>query len=298
MSRKFPLVEMTDQHMCRPLFQAPRPNYFYPSEAGIEWTDPHGELRLEGACPRAVFFRLTNGVKKAPTNPYSEWIFALGKAVEIILVEQWKQMGIWEGSNIKYFDEEHSISGELDCLVRDSKSGELICAELKSIYGYNATRDVIKGTRTIVPKPKVANLLQLLLYVDFFKDKVSYGKLVYYARDSAARREYDVTIREDSSTGLKYPVVDGVVDPRFTVNDIYKRYEMITECVKRNELPSLHYEKIWDDAKIQHRFKIGEVSKTAMETYTKKGTPIGDWNCSYCAYEKVCWGEETYSTNQ
>ena len=293
MSKRFPLVEMTDNHMCRIGFQAPRPEFFYPSEAGVSWTDPHGEVRNEGSCPRAVYYRLTNGVKKAPTNPYSQWIFALGKHVELILIEQYKQMGIWEASNIKFFNKEQGISGELDCLVRDPATNELICIECKSIYGYNATRDVIKGTRTVVPKPKTANLLQILLYLDFFKDTINYGKLVYYARDSAARREYDISIMEDPNTGLKHPMVDGVVDPRFTVNDIYARYEMIRSHIEQKIVPDTGYEKAWSDSKINRRADLGEISKSALEAYKKKGQPIGDWICNplYCPYSEICWGE-------
>ena len=52
------------------------------------------------------------------------------------------------------------------------------------------------------------------------------GKLVYIARDSCERKEFDITIEEDFD-GSTYPCVDGMMWKIFTVESIYERYKTL-----------------------------------------------------------------------
>jgi Holliday junction resolvase-like predicted endonuclease len=293
--KKFELVKATDSYMTSQKFSLPRQRFFYPSEASVAWTDKHGVERKAGACLRSCYFRRKDGFVAGPNSAYTEWVFALGKKVEEILVEQWKRMGIWVANNVKFFDPIHGISGEMDVILQDPATNELVAVEVKSLYGYYAVRNVINGTRTVTPAPKTSQLLQTLLYVDFLKDhNISYAKLVYYARDSAARREFDISLIEDGTTGEKRPCIDGVADPRFTMNDIYSRYELLQEYLDNDVVPLPDYELAWSEEKIEERKKIGDVTKSAYEKWQKGKEQIGDWNCKpqWCPFSKYCWNDK------
>jgi len=287
----------------------PRKPAYYPSEASVVWKDHSGQQRTSGTCLRAAWFRVTGYAEKQGTvlhsDPYSEWIFALGKHVEIILVEQWKQMGIWVANNVEFYDAEHNISGEVDCIIRHSATGELIGTEEKSFYGYNATKQIC-GNKSTVPSPKTSQLLQTLIYVDQFRDrmfidqgqekKIEYFKMVYYARDSASRNEFDISLIEDASDPsrgiLHRPLINGIADSRFHLEDIYDRYSLLDQYVKAGEIPPPDYEPVWSPEKVYARQALGEVAKTTFEKWQKKPkqNPIGDWQCqAYCKYRNICW---------
>lgn len=269
------LIASTDTWMTRPRVSLPRRQAFYPSEASTTWIDSHGINRVAGSCLRRSYFRYTGEVVATPPDPYSEWIFALGISVEKILIEQWKCMGIWVANNIKFYDQERNISGELDSILTEP-DGTLYGVEVKSFYGYQATRDLIGNTK-VSPAPKTSQLLQTLVYIDQCKNLVDYFKMVYYARDSANRTQFDITLTQDGE--FQRPTVNGVIDYRFTMEDIYDRYALLAEYVAQHEIPPRDYEIAWDPKKIEERKAIGEVSKTAYEAWKKNNKSIGDWQC-------------------
>lgn len=286
----FKLIPLTDAHMTRQQVYLPRPKHFYPSEASVKYIDVNGVERVEGTCLRASWYRLKGGFEREATNPYGEWIFALGKAVEEILVEQWKEMGIWVGNNIKFYDKENDISGEIDCMIRDLETGELVCTEIKSFYGYKATKDIC-GNKSQEGRPKTSQLLQSLIYVDLGRrtGQFNYVKMIYYARDSANRAEFDIKLIQDNEVWR--PTINGVIDYRFTMEDIYSRYQELNIYLNNDKIPPRDYEISWDAEKIEKEFLLGNVAKTTYEDWKKnpKKNTIGDWNCRYCGFCNICY---------
>ena len=134
------LIKATDQFMTRKRISLPRKPAWYPSEASVSWVDSNGETQIRGTCMRAAYFRYTGifSEHRKPHDAYTMWIFALGKAVEEILVEQYKQMGIWVDNNVKFYDPERNISGEVDIFLEDPETKKLIVTECKSFFGYYA----------------------------------------------------------------------------------------------------------------------------------------------------------------
>ena len=295
--RKFPLVKLTDDHFTRSRFSTQRNDFMNPSAARVSWVDPGDIKRTAGACHRAQYYQRT-GVEGAPHDPYTKWMFSLGSAVETILVEQYKQMGIWVDNNIKFYDPVHGISGEMDVLVKDPATGQLVILEIKSLAGYKGIRDVIKGTKgnsktqAIVPAPKTSQLLQTVLYLDIFKDKVAYAKMVYYCRDTADRREFDITLHEEGDS--VYPCVDGKVDYRFSVQDIYDSYTALKEALDSEQLPPRDYEIKYSAAEIEKRKAAGDpfISAPQYKKWKEEGVPIGDWMCNYCGFSSTCYGKD------
>ena len=285
----FNLIKATDEWMCRKQFHLPRNKSFYPSEASVKWTDMHGIERTAGACMRAVWYRLTGKGISSGTSPYSEWIFALGKAVEEILVEQWKQMGILVANNVKFFDPERNISGEVDVVLKDPNTGKIFVGEVKSFYSYAATKQIC-GNAQQVGQPKTSQLLQALIYTDLGRklNLFDYVKLVYYARDSANRAEFDITLFDNK--GDLYPVINGLTDHRFHMENIYERYSELAWHINKNIMPAQDYQSVWSSERVEQMNSINEVAKTTYAKWKKnpKSNPIGDWMCSYCNFFKQC----------
>ena len=275
--------------MTRSKIHFPRKPSYYPSEASAIWIDAGGQKRVAGTCMRASWLRVTEKAKEYVllSDPHTEWIFALGKAVEQILVEQYKEMGIWVANNVEFYDPVRKISGEVDVIINEPGTDKLVGVEVKSFFGYNATKEIC-GNKGQVGSPKTSQLLQTLVYVDQLKDKIAYFKMIYYARDSAKRKEFNITLTKDGS--IRRPTVDGIVDHRFTMEDIYSRYDELDWYVQNDAMPAMDFEPILSTETVEMRKSIGEVSKTAYDKWKKnpKKYPIMSWQCSYCRYKQVC----------
>ncbi len=292
----FSLVELTDQHMTRKHISLPRQFHFYPSESSVKWIDQQGETRVAGTCARAVFFRASGNIPRGSNTPYTEWIFALGKSVENILIEQWKQMGIWVANSVEFYWPEYNIKGELDCIIHEPGTNRMIVCEIKSFYGYAASRDLIGNTK-VSAKPKTSQMLQTLVYLYKFQDIFPYAKMIYYARDSAHRTEFDISLIKEGENRTR-PAINGVPDTRFYVENILARYRELEQDIAMGVVPPPDYELSWDDEKIRRRYEMGEVAKGTFEKWEKaksKGKEaeiIGDWNCNYCQYKDICWNQK------
>jgi len=304
---KFDLIAHTDAHMTRQSkVHMPRRASWYPSEASVEWVDEHGEHRVAGGCARASYFRYKKlfGDVAADYDAYTQWIFATGKGVENILVEQWKEAGIWVANNVDFYDPDRGIHGEIDAILHDPVRDEDFGVEVKSFAGYNATVGIM-GNKTIAGTPKDSQYLQTLVYRSAFDGQLPYFKMIYYARDSGERTQYDIDLISDASTGVELhrPTINGVPDKRFTMEDIYERYDRLAEYERQNEIPPADYSAAWDAKKIERRYAIGnslkknarsrntEVAKTRYDNWKRNPTanPIGDWQCNFCRWKPVCF---------
>ncbi len=294
----FSLIEATDRHFCRPRVNLPRQTHYRPSEASVTWVDKRGYKRVAGTCMRAAFFRCSGVAPTGSTSAYTQWIFELGKAVEQILVEQYKQMGIWIANNIDFYWPEYNIKGEIDILINEPGTDIIVPLEIKSYYGYNANRDLVGNTRQ-TGAPKTSQMLQALVYLYHFQDRFPYIKMVYYARDSAGRAEFDLTLVKEGENKTRV-AINGIIDQRFYVENIISRYKELDQYVQLGQVPANDYELQFSPEKIQERYAIGEIGKTVYEKWEKaykknKELPcIGDWQCrpQYCQYSKLCWNTE------
>jgi len=259
----FNLTEATNTHMCRKKIYLPRPKSLFPSEASVQYEDQHGILRTEGTCHRQTWYRLSGLYEKASTTPYTERIFLLGKIIEQAYIEEWKQMGLWVDNNVKFYDKERNISGEVDCVMVEPETGKLFVVECKTFYGYNATKEIC-GNKSQAGKPKTSQMLQALIYVDVgMKQKLwDYVKLVYVARDSDACAEYDISLTEKN--GIHYPTINGVIDWRFTMEDIYERYDQLTEKLKSTTPPPRDYSAEWDAEKVKSNVSTWRSSRNQV----------------------------------
>lgn len=287
----YDLFNATDEYLVRPKFYTQRERRFYPSEASVQFRDEHGDLVTEGGCLRASYFRLSGQFVGAPYDARSEYIFAQGKIIEEWLISRWKEMGIWVDNNVKFLDEVNNISGEIDAILIEPPTGQMYGLECKTIYGYFAEKEIF-GDKKSRGFPKISQLLQTLIYVNYFAPRLPYFRMAYFCRDSVKRRTFKVEIEQEGN--IKYPKVEGQVVRQFTVNDILDRYKLLQSYIDRNTVPPNDYELYYSPEKIEDFYKKKKISKSKYEDYkaNKLGPHehIGDWNCSYCRYSTECWG--------
>jgi hypothetical protein len=305
----YSLVKHTDLHLTRPRFSGPRSAAVYPSEASVSYRNEYGDRVVEGTCLRQAFYRIT-GVQGKGSNARSEYIFAMGRAVEAFLISQWKEMGIWVANNIRFFTTEFGplMNGELDCVLAEPPDGKLYTVECKSAYGYDAKKEII-GNQSSPGFPKMSQLLQTLVYVYLgqlpegrrpFSQKIDYGRLFYLFRDTVDRRTFKVEVVPEGDNFR--PMVDGNLIREFTINDMIARYQQLKQYVEQGELPPRDYsleftgeqiEKMREQKRISdskykqwesnERVKMG---KSRMKV--PKIIPVGNWECAYCNFCHLC----------
>jgi hypothetical protein len=292
---EFKLLEATEKHMSNKIrLPVLKEEFFYPTEASVELEPEHpGEKNIIGTCMRAAYFRYSGAFQGDPSSDYLNWTAMSGKAWEEKLIETWKEMGLFVGNNIKFRSKEHHISGELDAVIYDPENpGDMLLIECKTYYGYDATKE-LKGffnrkTKFSIPgKPKDAHLLQILIYLHLHEHIFSKGKLIYIDRTCKDNVEFNISlVKEGDNT---YPVINGVVSRRFSMEQIYERYAKLKEFVDAKKLPPRDYDLNFSTEKIEREFAAGNISKTKYEEWQKKKTTrIMDWNCSYCRYRTEC----------
>jgi MoaA/NifB/PqqE/SkfB family radical SAM enzyme len=147
------------------------------------------------------------------------------------------------------------------------------------------------GNRRQKGFPKMGQLLQTLVYLNDFEDRLPYFRMVYFGRDSVKRKTFKIELHHEGDT--KYPKVDGEVVRSFSVNDILARYKLLQSHVDSNVAPPRDFELVYPDEKVRDFFSKGKVAKTKFEAWSKgklKGhEKIGDWQCGYCQFKNVCW---------
>lgn len=279
------LLQLTEQHFDKKVrLPVVKDKSFYPTEASVKLDDG----TVVGSCLRANYFRSAGGFVPSPYSSYSQWIFFTGKAVEESLVEHWKQMGIWVDNNIKFRSPQYKISGELDVVLLDPETEELILVEVKTYYGYQATKELMGNPyKNIAGQPKDQNLLQILIYLFLHQHIFKRGKLIYIEKVCKNHIEFDISlVKEGDNT---YPVINGIVKRRFSIEQVLERYKELEKYLDNKELPERDFELSYSSEKIEQLFKDKEISKTKYEKWKKKGVPIGDWNCAYCNFKSVCY---------
>ena len=193
------------------------------------------------------------------------------------------------------------VSGEIDLILRHPQGG-LIFTEIKSTSGPYKEKELAghyegrgKNKVYLPGRPATQNLLQLLTYLWVHKNdpELIGGKLVYILRDNMTRVEFDVVIVQD---GTKHrAVVNGEVDKRFFIEDMYERYHLLADYVRQSlnqvkqgvkpedlQRPPRDYDIVYTDEKIELEHTEGRLSKTKYEAF--KANPNerpGDWQCSY-----------------
>lgn len=330
---KFNLWQYLDNFMIQ---EDPIPDIrianLYPSEASVEYVDSYGEKVVLGGCMRQSWLRVKimenlartrdsrfhlpvgNGevlVKPIPFSAKTLWVFAAGNKYEDMVKEKMLASGTLAAAhkrfhqNIKY---NYVLSGELDAIGRDPNTGDYFGVEVKSIYGYNAEKEVIGsvGERRAgrKGKPKPQNVMQAAIY-DYAWPELPYFKLMYIMRDKVLKAEFDIVVDHDS--GRIY--IDGEAIEEYTIFDVFTRFSNLALALHTSRLPARDYELRYSDEKMNKIVARDQIAKTNKDKWTKywdrtveiaetgKGRglmrpELGDWQCSYCKFKEFCYDSE------
>jgi len=280
----------------------------YPSEASVSYMDGNRKIVI-GTCNRSVWYR-TNEIPK--TNPGGIKLYQtgrIGKELEKMQVRLWKELGLWIANNIKFFNKDLVLSGELDAIVKNPMTGKLMGIEMKTHYEYPARKQIYgakkeKGTgRFIAGQPKDNHFLQALLYAWEYRDVLDEFRLFYFERGTGERVEFRIgsAKRNDGQHQCYWEQIPGrywnafqegkVLQP-YTIEDLHKRYKDLIKVLRKKEMPERDFEITWDKETIEYKYSQGKVSKTNYDKWVKnpslQSNQVGDWQCSYCDWKDQC----------
>ena len=285
------LIKNVDSYLETPKPVSP-PRFhrgYHPSAASCVIRNEYDEEEAIGKCMRDSYWSHKSLEKSNPMNSRGVRICSVGSMVQRWETDKYKEMGIWRGNNVKFFDVDNHISGEVDAFVEDLQTKQLVGVEIKTGYGYMFQSQVIgrpdrKGT------PKLDHLMQVMIYMNYFKD-IPLFKMVYIDRGNAARAEFNITIDKNDG-GVK---VDGKkMTNGLSIPAILHRYEELGKCLDDSVLPERDYQIQYSKDKLQFLYDSNRMTKTDCKTFEKTGNvERGDWRCSYCDYKDYCWKETT-----
>lgn len=317
--KQFRLWDTLDKQLTKKRFSGKRRDSLYPTESSVVAVDPKTKKAyVRGGCNRKAWYRLMGFPESDPPTVKSLYIFEMGHLIEGMIAELSKLAGIYNNSSVKFWDKSSHVSGEIDLVFELPVDGEghYIFGEAKNTWGGQIRNGEEQGkckelfdhhegrgkNRGLVKaKPKDQNLLQLVIYLYTHRDdeKLIGGKLIYFVRDNCNRTEFDVVLVKE---GLRHRVmVNGEIDKSFFVEDVYARYSELAKKInddymavkggaKKEDLtpPDRDYDLIYPKARFDELVADGKLSKAKQEAYAEKKEPVGDWNCSYCNFKRLC----------
>lgn len=273
---------------------------FYPSAASC--VNEQDTEKVMGACIRQQWYRCKSYPESDPAGLYSQYIFAGGNMWEDFLIEQFKRNGLWIGNNIKFAITDRYISGELDIVIKNpggEKNKAIVESKTYSSANYQAKKEIV-GSRDTKPKPKAQNVLQAFIYNCEFADQIDCTYLTYLDRACGGpenNKTFKMTVHSENDR--HYPFIEtydfdnakySYVDYRISIEGIYDRYDLLMGYLQRSELPDGDFIHEYDEETVAVKWANGEIAKTKYEKWQQnpKKYPIGDWECSYCSYSKLC----------
>lgn len=281
------LLDQVDYHLTHPLKLDSRAKHFYPTQASC--LDAKG--KVQGACLRANAFSFWGVKETNPPSAETMWIFAFGKYIESMMTEWFKQMGIYAGNAIKFFNAELFLSGELDGVNKESPSSpKLYGWENKTSHGAYFVTEQITGRPGKPPKPKSDHIMQVMCYLDNFTE-LDYFILTYIDRDTMAKAEYKIELAVEG--GDTFPKItrsnhEFYIDYDISLASMYDRYIELAKYIKKDVLPPVDYRPIMTQKEMDKALENGEIYKTQYKKYTEGKILTGDWRCRYCNHRSLC----------
>ena len=271
-------------------------------------------LGVVGKCLRDSYWTKTN---VEPTNPVNQGVKLMGFMgiqSEDGLIDICTHLGLWRGNNIKWYNEEENVSGEIDVVVGVPKadliaqnfSPEILSRfedeeeilfniECKSCSGYFINKSVFgyyegRGqNRSHVPgKPKDPHLMQSALYTDITYDKCAGTILIYFSRDEAKMKQFLITTDPEKNI-----YIDGEKELRYGIQEIYQSYRTLQEFLDKEELPACDYAHTYSEDEVKDLYARKEISKAACDNHLSKKKIYRDSACTYCNYLDKCMALST-----
>jgi hypothetical protein len=258
----------------------------YPTQASV-YIDYGKYKKLHGKCMRASYYAC-NGIKEESNLDSEEQLNRSlqqleGEYTEKMILDILEKKKVLVDKALKFEVVKYNIYGKLDgIIVKDKK---LVGLEIKSVGGNNQyTVNDIWGSQWNKPAPRWQNLFQTLIYCYAFRGTIDSFLIYYQRRDTGQRKVFNISI--EPIKDKIYPVINGVVDYRYTINDMLDRFKLLGNCLKDGKIPPREFMGTYPEDQIKKYVELGIVSKKRYETYKTK--PFGDFECAYCGFKDKC----------
>ena len=290
------LIDRTLEHMGRKQYRSKARGTYWASEASVKIRNEFGEDEVLGKCMRAVYYRLKNVTPTNPPTAKSQVIFLMGNMIEDQVCEMWKQMGLWENNSVRWEDKFRNLSGEYDIVLKEGD--RMYGVEVKSFYGYYANKQILghwsgrgANKRFIPGRPKDEHLMQASIYAAHSRGDLEGFKLFYVSRDNNQLQEFNIKVDEENKI-----YINGNLETRFTMDDVYSRYAQLKEHDDGNVMPPREFVYKPDDARVEQLHARGDISDSAFKKHKEKKEQYTDFHCSYCSYRDYCHGPSSETT--
>jgi len=243
--------------------------------------------KLEGKCLRASYYSCKGIPEDIELSTDRNLAMKIGEYTENMVLDILKRQGRLIDDGVKFELPKYHVYGKLDAIVTD-ENGKHCGLEIKSVGSNRYTVGKVWGSQyNPNPYPKWQNLFQTLMYCYAFRGKLDSFILLYIRRDTCEIKEFNISITVVD--GKMYPVIDGRVDTRFSINEMLERYQILTAHLEKDIPPQREYVDIYPRADVPKYEKVGLLSKRQVENYIKE--PFGDMECKWCGYKKICSGD-------
>jgi len=237
-----------------------RPWRFWPTEASC-LTE---QSKVIGKCLRNSWYQWMSYDITNPVNDFVKECGNIGNYLEDKMIRECQAKGILpkdlnkrsvRKQQVKILGDAE-LSGEIDILIGGGTQNAGV--EVKSY---------VNSTYKVQAAPKDPHLLQAFLYLCLFEPKQPYYIIAYKPSPLSKWATEDVYHRIDSVklNDYTYPVVNGKIDKRITLEGILERYAQLRKYVEAKKLPKR------------------EFSKTSKP-------------CEYCPFHNQCWNVDTEGT--
>lgn len=255
-------------------------NTFWPSQASIK--DING--KVHGCCMRQLYYNM----KAVPiTNPPTTTTIRkmeFGKKIEDYEIEMAKKANILIDTQVPFEIANNNIKirGKMDGIGVENLITKGM--EYKSSGGYMFKTRCF-GTAYTPPMPKIPNLLQVMLYLDGFKNHEKYAfdicQLLYVDRGDCVTTEFEIRLHNGKA------VVNDSIIQDISLSQIYTRFHELHRFLTTNILPSCEFRPYYDKETIIDLFSRKEITKTAYKNQLEAGYGC-DIECSYCEWHDKC----------
>ena len=251
---------------------------YWPSQASAKLSN--GEI--VGMCLRQSFYEIKHVAITNIPSAKSIRKMRYGLLIEAEELKYAKNAGILLESQVvfeKYIDN-IIIRGKIDGIYGPDPKG----IEIKTGSGYYFKNE-IWGTDTKSGNPRYNNLLQVILYLDGFKEhktfKFNEAYLVYINRESGDTQEFKIRLQAG------YPMIWDEIDYGLNINNIYARYKKLHYYISQNILPPCDYHNMYTINEIIELYSTKRISKTKYKTWYNQGFGT-DYQCEYCKWLDYC----------
>lgn len=286
---------------------------FYPTEASA--MSPNGVV---GRCRRRTYYSQQGMVTPEEHDIQTLGRFKVGNILEDWIRELAISSGIRHDNSVKIRynipgSDKVQISGEVDMIYKIDD--EIVGGEIKTSFGYDFESTVFHK-QTIPGMPKVEHVMQVLLYLYYYKYidtslNISRFVITYLNRGSMEWIQHTIEMTDDF-----YPIINGIIlkniancsNPlfnlrginidktrnklmsyEFSMNSVFERYMDIYNHHESGLLVAPDYNPLYSDEEVTDHAMSGKIGKTKFADYKAgKIDVLCDKECGWCNYRQQC----------